>query len=121
MEPKIYPIIAASPLVTELIGTNPVRFFPWGEAPQGTDHPYVTYGTSDASPENYMDRTPDVDSIGTQIDVWGKTGDECLEVAYAVRDALEPHAHMTRFGNAARDPVTKSYRIILQFDVFVFR
>jgi len=121
MEPKIYPIINASAPLKALIGSDPVRFFPWGQAPQNTEYPYVTYGSNGASPENYLDRVPDVDNISTQIDVWADKGSDCLQVATLIRDLIEPHGHMIGFGNTERDQETQAYRIRLQFDLFTFR
>jgi len=33
--PNPFPILAADPAVTDLIGDNPVRCYPHGQAPQG--------------------------------------------------------------------------------------
>lgn len=117
MTPPIFQIIAAAPSVTALLGSNPVRFFPWDQAPEKTERPYATY-TYQGLPENYLDKTPDIDSYDTQVDVWAKTGKECLEVAIAIRDVMEPRAHMTSFGQALREPNTELYRLRMNFDIY---
>lgn len=120
MNPPIFQIIAAAPSVTDLLGTNPVRFFPWDEAPQKTDRPYATY-TYSGLPENTMDKVPQLDTIDTQVDVWAQTGAECTNVAVAIRDVVEPRAHMTSFGQALREPGTELYRLRMNFDIFTPR
>jgi len=121
MIPDIFPILAAASGVTALVGTNPVRVFPFAEAPQSSTLPYVTWAVFSGDPQNAMDSVPQVDVLGAQIDVWGATATSTLDVAAAVRDALEPHAHMVGIGNMSRDSETKTYRIRLDFDFFTER
>ncbi|WP_460640109.1 DUF3168 domain-containing protein [Larkinella harenae] len=121
MIPKLFPVLLASPPVTALLGLNPLRVFPWGEAPQNVAYPYATYGVFNGVPENYMDQVPDLDRLGTQVDVWAKTSESCQQSAVAIRNALEPIGHMTSISNMERDPQTKSYRLRLEFDFYTTR
>lgn len=104
-----------------LLGDNPMRVTPWDEAPQNIDKPYVTYTLFNGDPQNTMNTVPKVDNLGTQVDVWAPTGAECLAVAKVVRDALEPHGHMTSISNTQKDLATKLYRLRMDFDFFTFR
>ena len=54
-QPTPFPVLAADPAVTDLIGSSPVRCFPHGAAPQGVTYPYVTYSTVTAIPINSLD------------------------------------------------------------------
>lgn len=121
MIPDIFPIIKNNNSVTALIGSNPVRFFPFGEAPQNVAYPYVTYAVINGIPANSLDCVPDIDNLPTQVDVWAKTAESAESVATAIRDAIEPTTSMTNIRNMGRDPDTKSYRITLEFDFWTYR
>lgn len=121
MIPGLFQILSAAPAVTALLGSNPVRVYPFGQAPQLSEYPYATYTVFSGDPQNMMDKTPDFDNLGTTVDVWAKTAASAQAVAVAVRDAVEPHAHMVRIGNMTRDPETNSYRVSLDFDFFTER
>lgn len=119
MLPVILPLLSADPEVTAIIGSNPVRFYPHGRADQNTPAPYATWFVVSGIPENQLDEVPRVDRFSVQIDCWSdNTGDgaaEVKELATAIRDALEPHAHMTAIAVDGVDPDTKRNRLGLQF------
>lgn len=115
MYPPLFATLAAAAPVTALIGTSPVRAFPFGEAPAGVALPYVTFQTVTGQPENYLNRVPDIDSFREQIDVWASTVASARTVAAAVRDALETVAHLESYNGESRDPTTNYYRY--SFDV----
>lgn len=121
MIPNVFPILNADTDVKDLLGDDPLRVFPWGEAPKDVALPYATYGVFNGNPQNMLDRVPQVDVLGTQIDIWAETASEVIECAEAIRDALEPHAHMTSIDNATRDEETKLFRSRLDFDFFTNR
>jgi hypothetical protein len=121
MIPRIFPIIKNSSACTALLGTNPVRFFPFGEAPEKSAYPYATYFVPTGEPQNQLSSTPDMDRLTTQIDIWAKSGESALGVATALRDALEPHGHMISINDMGRDSRTESYRYRLDFDFFTTR
>ncbi len=115
MFPPIFVIAAAAQPVKDAFGENPVRFFPFGEAPPGVGLPYAVWQTVYGGPDNVLSGTPDIDSFGVQVDVYGDTADSVRTAAKALRDALEPHAYITRWGGEGRDPETKNRRF--SFDV----
>lgn len=118
MSPPLFPLISAN--VTSL-GTNPVRFFPHGQATQSTPKPYATWQTVAGTPENYLGQLPDIDAALIQIDVWGITASEVSNAADDIRDALEPVMHMTSFGNTDKDTATNLYRFRMDFSFWVPR
>lgn len=120
MIPNIYTLLKNVSAVQAELG-NPVRIYGWGEAPQNTPMPYATYYCLNAVPENTQDKTPQVDNVPVQIDIFGTSATECEKAAIAIRDALEVNNHMTSFSNPLRDAQTKAYHARLDFDIFNFR
>jgi hypothetical protein len=56
-----------------------------------------------------------------QIDCWHATSAGVVQLATAVRDAIEPHAHITGYPINAKDTETQRYRIGLQLDWWLSR
>lgn len=115
MKPPIFPICAASPTVTALLGSNPTRLYPFGEAPRKRQTPYAVWQIIGGAPENHLTDAPDVDRYSVQVDVYATTGSDAVAVAEALRDAIEPHAQITRYGGHETDTDTQHKRI--SFDV----
>ena len=118
MIPPLFPLISAS--VTSL-GSNPVRFYPHGQATQSTPKPYATWQIVAGTPENYLGQLPDIDAVLIQIDVWAETVTAASNAADDIRDALEPVMHMTSFGNTEKDFTTNLYRSRMDFSFWVER
>jgi hypothetical protein len=117
--PPIYPAVASSPACVALLksGTGPIRFYQFGineEQPQ--TYPYAVWQRVGGLPENYLGQTPDIDSFTVQVDVYAKSADQARTVATALRDAIEPVAHVTGWFGESRDPDTKNYRFTFQTD-----
>ncbi len=115
MFPPIFQVAAADPGVTAVLGTSPVRLFPFGEAPEGVTLPYAAWQLVSGSPENYLAGRPDIDGFTLQIDVYAATGSSARAVGKALRDAIELNAYIVRWGGESRDNETNRYR--LSFDV----
>jgi hypothetical protein len=121
MFPPVFSIAAADGSVMALLGSgtpgDPVRLWAFGEAPRAADGspahgtPYAVWQIVTGSPENYLDRTPDVDGHGVQIDCYAESQSAAREVAQALRDCLEPHAHITSWNGELRDFPTGLYRL----------
>lgn len=121
MRPALFDIIESAAGVTALLGTSPVRFYPFGEAPQTVVDPYAVWQTAYGTPENYLNQVPDVDSFGAQIDVYGHTAASVRQVAEAMRDALEPHGHIVSWRGESRDHETQRYRYSFDIELFTDR
>ena len=115
MYAPIFAVCSASAQVKALIGSNPVRLYPFGEAPQGVTYPYAVWQSVGGAPENFLAGRPDADSYTTQVDVYADTAASAREVAKALRDAVELVAHVVAWRGESRDPETKKYRF--SFDV----
>lgn len=116
----IYPVCAASTAVQAVLG-DPPELWPFGEAPEGTPYPYAVWQSVGGSPENYINQTPDMDGYSLQVDVYGNTSASVTAVAEALRDAIEPHAHITSWLGQNMDRETKRYRYTFSVDWFVSR
>ncbi|SFY16254.1 DUF3168 domain-containing protein [Azotobacter vinelandii] len=120
MFPPIFSVVAADPAVTALLGSPP-RLYPFGEAPQGVASPYAVWQVVGGSPENYLGQRPDIDGMTLQIDVYAAAASAARAVAAALRDAIEPHAYITRWSGENRDPDTSNYRTSFDVDWLVPR
>lgn len=116
MYPAIFATCAASSRVRALLGTSPTRLYPFGEAPQNVTKPYAVWQTISGSPENYLGDIPDIDTHSLQVDVYAPTATAARDVAEAIRDAVEPVAHITFWGGESRDPETNNYRVNFTVD-----
>ena len=117
----IFPVCAANAAVTALIGTSPVRLYPFGEHDDSVVYPYVVWQNIDGSPPIYLDTVPDFDEYKLQVDIYGNTASEAAAVALALRNVIQTHAYITRWGSQGRDPETKSYRYSFDVDWIVKR
>lgn len=115
MIPDIFNTVKNHAPATALIGTSPTRFYPAGNAPQNTQTPYATYQIISGLPENYINQTPDVDEFGLQVDIFSDKYSEVISLSTAIRDAVEPHAHITAWRGGEREAGTMLYRY--SFDV----
>lgn len=115
MYPPIFEVVAADSDVQTNLGVSPTRFYPFGEAPQSVAKPYAVWQFVSGFPENYINQVPDIDSMSIQVDVYATTSGQARDVAQALRDAIEPHAHIVSWRGEERDPDTRNFRI--SFDV----
>lgn len=121
MNPQLFTILNADTAVKALLGSNPLRVYPWNRAPQNPVKPYAVYGVYNGNPENYLGQVPDVDNKGTQVDIYASSAANCEACFLAIRDAVEPQAHMTSFSTPARDAATDLYIGRLEFDFWEAR
>lgn len=117
----IFPVCAASPAVQALLGGSMLRLYPFGMQDTVVVYPYAVWQNVTGAPENYLAQRPDVDAFTLQVDAYADTVDEVIAVAAALRDAIEPHAYITRWGGQEQDPETKRYRYSFDVDWIVKR
>lgn len=115
MHVPIFEVAKASAAVVAVLGANPTRLYPFGEAPAGVAYPYAVWQGVGGLPENYLGQRPDADNLTTQVDVYGQSATSVRAVADALRDAFEPVAYVVSWRGESRDPDTLSYRV--GFDV----
>ena len=116
MNPTLFAILNADATVKSYLGSNPLRVFPWGAAPDNVKKPYAVYGVYSGTPQNYLSQVPDIDSMGTQLNIYAETVASLQDCFDVVRDVLEPHAHITNFTTPDRDSDTRLYSCRMEFD-----
>ena len=117
----IFAVCAASQAVNSLIGGDTLRLYPFGLQDDNVIYPYAVWQNISGEPENYLAQRPDADTFTLQVDVYADTPDQAIAVAAAVRDAIEPHAYITRWGGQEKDSTTKRYRYSFDVDWIVKR
>lgn len=117
----IFSVCAADPDVVSLLGNSPTRIYPFGTQDDNVVYPYVVWQNLNGEPENYINQRPDADTFAIQVDAYADTPDEVIAVAQAIRDAIEPHAHITRWSGQSRDSETMRYRYSFDVDWIVTR
>lgn len=120
----MYPPIFAAvnvPAVQALLksGSNPLRFYLFGMAPQGVQYPYAVWRLVSGAPENYLADRPDIDGSSVQVDVYASPSQGASvarQVAQALAYAIEGHAYVTSWLGESIDPDTKNYTSSFQAD-----
>ena len=112
MLPLVYTTLHDAAPVAALVST---RIYRHGSAPQNVTRPYITWSVAGGAPENGFDGAA-CDVFRVQVDSWSDTDAGVEALALAVRNAMEPRAHMVSFGPDERDFETQRYRITLFLD-----
>lgn len=121
-----FQIADASAAVKALLGSAPLRLWPFGLAPQkgkpGYTVPYavqqVVYGT----PQNTLSCPPDIDNFGVQFDVYAANASAAWQIAYALRDAYQgSYNQVTAWNLEGVDEETGLYRVSFTVDFWPSR
>lgn len=116
MNPPIFTIVKAAAAVTAILGSDPVRFFPFGQAPDEVEMPYAVWQTVSGSPENCLSGVPSIDDWVVQVDVYAEKGSDARTAAEALRDAIEPEAYITAWrGERKEDDNIFRYSFDVEF------
>jgi len=126
MLPPIFTTLKASTDVKNIVGQNPPRIYRHGSAPERPDNlplsdAYITWFVVTDTPENNLSSLPPTDRVNVQIDCWHQTDAGIVLLATAVRDAMEPVAHMTGVPVDTKEIETKLYHMALTFDYWLDR
>ncbi|MCV4343236.1 DUF3168 domain-containing protein [Pseudomonas capsici] len=122
MDAPIFAVCSADSGVSALLGAGvDCRLYSFGEAPEGVQKPYAVWSLISGSPENYLHGRPDADGFTLQVDVYAGTAGAATAVTKALRDAIELHAYIVRWGASDRDPDTKDYHRGFDVDWIVRR
>lgn len=122
MAPPVFATVANDTGVQSLLGADPVRLWPFGEAGVPSPVlPYAIWQLIGGNPENYLGTLPDIDYFPIQIDVYALTASQAREVALVLRSAIEPFAHVTGYNGEFREVDTRNYRYSFNVDWFVNR
>lgn len=117
----IFAVCAEDTAVTAVLGIQPTRLYPFGEAPEGVVKPYAVWQLLTGSPDNYLAGRPDIDGYTLQVDVYAVTASDARVVTQAITHAVELKANVTRWGGETKDSATKIYRSSFDIDWLVPR
>ena len=112
MLPLIYTALTGDATVAALVST---RVYRHGTAPQDVTAPYVTWSAPGGFAENAFDGAC-ADVFRVQVDCWSDTDAGVEALADAVRDVIEPLAHLNGYIADERDATTRRYRMSMAFD-----
>ena len=122
MTPAIFSMVAAASPCTAILGSPPnMRFFAFGEAVQNTALPYAVWQLITGVPANFLGQLPDTDDARIQVDVYASQQLVARALSVAIRDAIEPHAHMLNYAQRPRDATTRNYGFLMDFEFFTPR
>lgn len=111
---SLFQLIKNSPECTAILGSNPVRFFEFGTAPQLEQLPYATFQLIAGTPYNALSGPAAADQITYQIDAWAKSTSELKTLANAIRNAIEQRGYIVFF-SSGKDDESGLFRSILRF------
>lgn len=126
MLPPIFGLLNAAAPVTAIVGkatqTTAARIYRPGSVPAGLVQPYVVWSIISGVPENNLSDLPPSDRVTLQVDCYSPSEGGIVALATAVRNAIEPAAHMTGIPVDMRETEEpKLFRIALQFDYHLAR
>jgi len=119
--PPIFDVCSADSQVQNVFGGTTLRVYLFGQAPQNPTMPYAVWQRTGGAPENCISDVPDLDLFTLQVDIYADLATDAREGAEALRDAIEPEAHIVSWIGESRDPATRHYRVTFLVDWHVSR
>lgn len=117
--PDIFGIVAGDSTCTGLLGTDPVRFWPFGQAPQNEERPYAVHQLVSATPAGNVSGPSCVDAVSVQVDAYARDVAGARSVANAIAAAIDNYRGIVSSWNGEQiDQPTGLYRVIFTCDFF---
>ena len=117
MIPNVFALLNVAP-VNAFVDS---RIFGAGHAGDSPNYPYITWQLLTGSPLNLIDEVPNCDKARVQINCWSRSETEVRLMSQAVRDVMDEAGYQVLLMGPERDPVTKSYRIQLDYSLWTSR
>lgn len=120
----LYTRAMATPAVVALLsdGKGSIRLWPFGQAPEKPQLPYVTWQNVSGVPANNVSDRPDADYFSIQVNVWAATSAQMWAVTTALRDIMEVDGcTIVRWGNTEIDAQTKAFGYDFDADWITYR
>lgn len=115
--PDVFPTARASQAVKAVLGTSPVRLWPFGTVPQTAPTPYAVHQRISSAPENVLPGGHEEDRQTIQFDVYGQTASATRAAADTLRLAYERAGHWFAGWNGDfLDAPTGLYRVSFDID-----
>lgn len=103
----IFSVCSANSAFKAVFGTNPVRLYPAGQAPQGVALPYATWQVISGEPLNYLADVATDDDYRLQVTVYGANYDAAFNGANTLVHAIEEHAYVLSYNDDGVDTQTQ--------------
>lgn len=116
MLPAVFPLLN-TPEVQAFVGSDPVRIFDFGKAPQDVIAPYIVFNQVADSPYEQISGSPCSDFMTVQVDCYSKDKGEIRGLAKAVRIALDVSGYSNRLIIQTQEDGTLLYRISFEVDL----
>jgi hypothetical protein len=118
MFPNVYETLRANATVKAKVGENIGRH---GSLQQDAQPPYITWLIAAEQPDDQLSGPPESDFTTVQIDCWSKFDGEVVDLARAVRDALDSAGIANRVVVDLRERDTKLFRVGIDADFITNR
>lgn len=119
MRPSPFPI--AQTIAPPVFGTDPVRFWSFGEAPQkpqtANGYPYAVWQHIIGLPYNSLNCVPSLAQHTIQIDIYAKTPQTLTSALNATFAAFADAATVNTVRDWPREAETQLYRATLEVDM----
>jgi phosphoribosylformylglycinamidine (FGAM) synthase-like enzyme len=121
MIPPIFTICKNDAGVTALLGSSPVRVYPFGYVDAAVQKPYAVWQLISGSPNHCLGGSIDGNEYTIQVDVYGETDSAVINAASAICTAVtaSPVASVANYNGTSRDQETKNYRYSFSVDFIV--
>lgn len=120
--PEIFPLVSQDAGCIAVLGTNPTRFWPFGQAPQNETRPYAVHQLVSAQPSGNVAGPSCVDSVSLQIDAYAQDANGARAVANAIAKVIDNfHGVVSSWNGESIDDPTGLYRVIFTADFFTKR
>lgn len=118
MNSKLFSILNANTAVKALLGTSPLRVYPYGtKINKETAKPYAVYGIFNATPYNYLGDASDMDLQGVQVDIYGETSASVTACFNAIRAAITHQGYLTSYSVLDIDIDDGLYHVRMEIDL----
>lgn len=115
---NLFDIVKNDAGATAVFGTNPTRFFIFGEAPQGVAKPFAVCQNISGVPENSLSCPAVVARYTYQIDIYTQSAQESRTASALLRSLFSNYGYVTSIGTEERDAETKLYRCSFDFEIW---
>jgi len=104
----IFEVCQTDPAVRVLLG-DPIRFYPFGKAPQQKVYPYAVWRMISGLPNNNLCDSPTDDAYELQVDVYAKSGGVAAQVGKALAVPIETAAYISGWNGESEDVATEVF------------
>jgi hypothetical protein len=121
MNTPLFSLCFSDATVQNLLGSAPMRLYPYGGVPADPALPYAVYREFSGLPENFLGSRSDIDLVTVQVEVYAKTGAAAKQALDAIRAVVEISAHVVALRGALLDQETLLINVGFDVDFWLHR